>query len=92
MAAASVCKNHPSAAAVALCVGCRALFCGRCLTQIEGVNHCAVCYRKQLGARSASRPKVRETIASPHARLVGLAAGFVALSGLVWLALTVAGA
>ena len=48
MNSGSHCVNHPGAAGIALCVGCRSVLCGSCTTRIQGRNLCAECVEADL--------------------------------------------
>jgi hypothetical protein len=52
------CRNHEGVPAVAVCFGCAAEFCARCLLTLQGVRYCASC--KESGVLLSSTLPVQK--------------------------------
>jgi hypothetical protein len=41
-----MCTNHPERFGTGICTRCKGIFCGECLTKIDGINHCTYCLER----------------------------------------------
>jgi hypothetical protein len=77
---AASCANHPERVASARCPTCVRPVCSECTIKIEGINVCTDCLRARAKAESR-----RGLGGGPVAAAAAVAAGFLGLSGVLFL-------
>ena len=82
------CHYHPDRAGLGVCVECRRVICRECTTQFEGINRCASCLGKRLGALEGPSERREWSVGNVLLALIGAA---VVYGGVLLLAQVAAG-